>query len=133
MNFKLSLTSSGRNGTRVSVRRVVLNLFAALFLVLGAQAQSSGEPMGVVQGTVSNAVNGSPLGRAKVTIRGTAQEALTDDDGRFFLPGAPAKAIELDVSYLGFGSQTARVTVLPGGQVAQDFQLSRERTGRRSA
>ncbi len=133
MNSKLSLTSSWRNGTRITFRRVLLSLWVSLTFVLGGQAQSSGEPMGVVQGTVSNAVNGSPLGRAKVTIRGTAQEALTDDDGRFFLPGAPAKAIELDVSYLGFVSQTARVTVLPGGQVAQDFQLSRERTDRRSA
>ena len=89
--------------------------------------------MGVVQGTVSNAVSGSPLGRAKVAIRGTAQETLTDDDGRFYLRGAPAKDIELEVSYLGFGSQTSRVTVPPGGQVAQDFQLSRQGTDRRGA
>lgn len=89
--------------------------------------------MGAVQGTVSNAVSGSPLGRAKVAIRGTAQETLTDDDGRFYLRGAPAKEIELDVSYLGFGSQTSRVTVPPGGQVVRDFQLSREGTDRRGA
>ena len=89
--------------------------------------------MGAVQGTVSNAVSGSPLGRAKVAIRGTAQETLTDDDGRFYLRGAPAKDIELEVSYLGFGSQTSRVTVPPGGQVAQDFQLSRQGTDRRGA
>jgi TonB-dependent receptor len=110
-----------------------LILFASLFFILGAQAQSSGEPMGAVQGTVSNAVSGSPLGRAKVAIRGTAQETLTDDDGRFYLRGAPAKDIELEVSYLGFGSQTSRVTVPPGGQVAQDFQLSRQGTDRRGA
>ena len=89
--------------------------------------------MGAVQGSVSNAVSGSPLGRAKVAIRGTAQETLTDDDGRFYLRGAPAKVIELEVSYLGFVSQTSRVTVPSGGQVAQDFQLSRESTDRRGA
>lgn len=89
--------------------------------------------MGAVQGTVSNAVSGSPLGRAKVAIRGTAQETLTDDDGRFYLRGAPAKDIELEVSYLGFVSQTSGVTVPPGGQVARDFQLSREGTDRRGA
>jgi hypothetical protein len=70
-----------------------LNLFASIFFMLGAQAQSSGESMGAVQGTVSNAVSGSPLGRAKVAIRGTARETLTDDDGRFYLRGAPAKEI----------------------------------------
>ena len=89
--------------------------------------------MGAVQGTVSNAVSGSPLGRAKVTIRGTAQETLTDDDGRFYLRGAPAQEIELEVSYLGFGSQRSRVTVPPGGQVAQDFKLSRQGTDHRGA
>jgi TonB-dependent receptor len=89
--------------------------------------------MGAVQGSVSNAVSGSPLGRAKVAIRGTTRETLTDDDGRFFLPGAPAKDIELEVSYLGFASQTSRVTVPPGGQAAQDFQLSREGIDRRGA
>ncbi len=133
MNAKPSLTSSWPRVTRVSVRRVVLSLFGSLAVVLCGQAQSSVDPIGAVQGTVSNAVSGSPLGRAKVAIRGTAQETLTDDDGRFFLRGAPAREIELEVSYLGFVSQTRRVTVRPGGQVAQDFQLSREATDRRGA
>ena len=104
-----------------------------LTFALGGYAQPAGGPLGAVQGTVSNAVSGSPLGRAKVAIRGTTQETLTDDDGRFFLPGAPAKDIELEVSYLGFASQTSRVTVPPGGQAAQDFQLSREGIDRRGA
>ena len=116
----------------MALPRVVLSLLGSLTFVLGGHAQSSGEPMGAVQGSVSNAVSGSPLGRAKVAIRGTAQETLTDDDGRFYLRGAPAKVIELEVSYLGFVSQTSRVTVPSGGQVAQDFQLSRESTDRRS-
>ncbi len=133
MNSKLSLTFSWRDGPRSAVRRVVLSLLGFLTFVLGGQAQSSSEPTGAVQGTVSNAVSGSPLGRAKVTIRGTAQETLTDDDGRFFLRGVPARDIELDVSYLGFGSQTSRVTVPPGGQVVRDFQLSRAGTDRRGA
>ena len=117
----------------MALPRVVLSLLGSLTFVLGGHAQSSGEPMGAVQGSVSNAVSGSPLGRAKVAIRGTAEETLTDDDGRFYLRGAPAKVIELEVSYLGFVSQTSRVTVPSGGQVAQDFQLSRESTDRRGA
>lgn len=108
-----------------------MNLFVSLFFVLGVQAQSPGVPTGAVQGTVSNAVSGSPLGRAKVSIRGTAQETLTDDDGRYYFGGAPAKEIELEVSYLGFGSQTSRVTVSSGGRAVQDFQLSRNGTDRR--
>ncbi|MDI1248293.1 MAG: TonB-dependent receptor [Lacunisphaera sp.] len=119
------------NGKRFTVLRMGLALFATFALALGSHAQSPAEPLGAVQGTVSNAVSGAPLGRAKITIRGTAQEALTDDDGRFYLRRAPAKDIELEVSYLGFVSQTLRVTVPQGGLAAQDFQLSRERTDRR--
>ena len=85
MNSKFSLTSSSRKGTSSAFRRVALCLFASLTFVLGGQAQTSSEPAGAVQGTVSNAVSGSPLSRAKVTIRGTAQASLTDDDGRFYL------------------------------------------------
>jgi len=133
MNSKLSLTSPWRDGPRISFQRVVLSLLASLTFVLGGRAQSLGEPVGAVQGTVSNAVSGSPLGRAKVVIRGTAQETLTDDDGRFFLRGAPAREIELEVSYLGFTSQTTRLTVPPGGQVARDFQLRRGAADRRGA
>ena len=39
----------------------------------------------------------------------------------------------MEVSYLGFGSQRSRVTVPPGGQVAQDFKLSRQGTDHRGA
>ena len=133
MHRELSFTSSWPLGMRSAVRRFVLSLLVSLTCVLGGQAQSSGDSVGVVQGIVSNAVSGSPLGRAKVAVRGTAQETLTDDDGRFFIRGAPAREIELEVSYLGFVSQTSRVTVPPGGQVARDFQLSREGAGRRGA
>ena len=117
----------------MAVRRVVLVLLGSLAFSPDGQAQSPGEPLGAVQGTVSNAVSGSPLGRAKVAIRGTAQETLTDDDGRFYLQGAPAREIELEVSYLGFASQSSRVTVPPGGQVARDFQLTRGGSERRGA
>jgi len=133
MHPEFSFPSSGPNGTRINFQRVVLSLLVSLTFVLGGHAQSLGEPGGAVQGTVSNAASGSPLGRAKVVIRGTAQETLTDDDGRFFLRGAPASEIELEVSYLGFTSQTTRLTVPPGGQVARDFQLRRGAADRRGA
>jgi iron complex outermembrane receptor protein len=113
--------------------RAALSLLGFIVSAPGGRAQSPGEPAGSVQGTVSNAASGSPLGRAKVAIRGTAEETLTDDDGRYQLRGTPAKDIELEVSYLGFVSQTSRVTVPRGGLVARDFQLSREGTGRRGA
>ena len=93
--------------------------------------EASAEAGGTIEGMVFNAVSGSPLSRAKVIIRGTDQGTLTDDEGRFYLRGVPAKDVELEASYLGFVSQTLRVSVAQGGLVARDFQLAREGTIRR--
>lgn len=131
MNPNPTVTSPCSTGTWSSVCRLFWSLFALASVALDGRAQAAGEATGEIQGTVTNAVSGSPLGRAKVTIRGTAQEALTDDDGRYYFKGAPSKDIALEVSYLGFVPQTLRVTVPTGGLVAQDFQLRREGTAGR--
>lgn len=98
----------------------------------GSSPQIAGEARGTLEGTVSNQASGLPIGRAKVLIRGTAQEILTDDEGNFRFREIPAKALELEVSYLGFVSQIAMVTVPPGGVIAQNFQLSREGRDKRN-
>jgi iron complex outermembrane receptor protein len=131
MNPNPIVTSPCPTGTWISVCRLFWSLVAFAAIALDGRAQAAGEATGAIQGTVTNAVSGSPLGRAKVTIRGTAQESITDDDGRYYFKGAPSKDIALEVSYLGFVAQTLRVTVPQGGLVAQDFQLRREGTAGR--
>ena len=111
--------------------RIGLALFATFAFALGSQAQSPAGPKGTLEGTVYNQASGLPISRAKVVVRGTAQEVLTDDEGNFRFHEIPAKGLELEVSYLGFVSQTVAVTVPPGEAVAQDFRLSREGAGAR--
>jgi iron complex outermembrane recepter protein len=88
-------------------------------------SQPPADPKGTLEGTVYNRTSGSPISRAKVSIPGSDRVALTDDEGRFRFYGAPAGEVELEVSYLGFVSQTAIVKVQPGAVVSREFQLSR--------
>lgn len=132
-----------RNLLQCSVRALLalIGFAATPFVTLHAQSHSpagSGSAQalagsnGTVEGTVYNQASGSPISRAKVIIRGTTQEVLTDAEGNFRFHETPAKDVELEVSYLGFVPQTAMVTVSQGGVVSQDFQLSREGTDKRN-
>lgn len=79
---------------------------------------------GAIEGRVRNATNGVALNNARVTIEGTALEALTDADGRFRLAAVPAGAAHLRVTYTGLEAQTATVAVAPGSVASRDFELS---------
>jgi TonB-dependent receptor len=98
---------------------------ALLFFTPPARAQVARAPEpGTVEGTVYNATNGLPLARAKVALEGGAAETLTDEQGHFSLAGLPAGERRLEVSYLGFATQSTGVTVAPGGTAVRDFQLT---------
>ncbi|MDR0352615.1 MAG: TonB-dependent receptor [Opitutaceae bacterium] len=88
---------------------------------------------GGVEGVVYNSTNGLPVGRARVAVGGADMETLTDDEGRFFFLNIPAGAARLEVSYLGFASQTAAVTVEPGKTAVRDFQLALRDSARAAA
>ncbi|WP_334319138.1 TonB-dependent receptor [Termitidicoccus mucosus] len=86
-----------------------------------AQATAGG-----IEGAVYNSTNSLPVARARVAIKGTWQETLTDDDGRFLFADIPAGETTLVVSYLGFDPRTAVVTVEAGKTATCDFSLLRE-------
>ncbi|OAM89760.1 TonB-dependent receptor [Termitidicoccus mucosus] len=111
-----------------------LVLFAAGFASAPAQAQpAQATGAGVVEGVVYNSTNGLPVGRVKVSIKSIGEETLTDDEGRFIFINVPAGAAELEVSYLGFDSQTATLTVEAGKTATRDFQIVREGSARSRA
>jgi TonB-dependent receptor len=132
---KLSLPVPFRafHGLASRLRLFQLALLCLLFLS-PAFGQSAGEAnIGTIEGTVYNVASGLPLGRAKISIKGTWQETLTDDEGRFQFSGISAGETQLEVSYLGFNPQTATVTVTPGTAVSHDFQLAREGSAKSGA
>lgn len=68
---------------------------------------------GRLAGTVVEAGSGRPIRDASVRIAGLGQ-ALTDDDGRFEVPGLPAGLVELRVEALGYDPRIVPVTVQAG-------------------
>lgn len=107
-------------------------VLATVFASTPALAQSAtAAGSGGIEGAVYNSTNSLPVGRAKVSIKGTNQETLTDDEGRFYFQNITASTVELEVSYLGFNSQTASVTVETGKTTVRDFQITREGLARR--
>ncbi len=116
------------------LRLAALVFFAAVCVSVPAPAQPAGTAgVGSIEGVVYNSTNGLPVGRAKVRIKSIGDETLTDDEGRFRFINVRAGATDLEVSYLGFDSQTATVTVEAGKTAVRDFQIIREGSARSRA
>jgi TonB-dependent receptor len=99
-------------------------MVAAPFAFLAEAQPAEAAGTGGVEGVVYNSTNGVPVGRAKVGVRGSPQEVLTDDEGRYQFARLPSGEARLEVSYLGFDSQTVIVMVEPGKTAVFDFQLT---------
>lgn len=108
---------------------VILTALAALGTVRAAHAQAP-----AVTGVVHEAppTERTPIAGARVAVRGRADAvAITDDQGRFTLPVAPAAALDLEVTRDGF--EPARVPVIDGTRgldvallpVPKDIQVTR--------
>ncbi len=103
----------------------LLVLTCALLFPSDLSAQAGGTAM--VSGRVENAVSGSALNLARVTVAATGQEVFTNEYGEYFLSGLPAGRVELIFSYTGMASQTVAVELVPGASVVQDVRLTTSR------
>ena len=92
----------------------------ALLTLLRAQPAAPG----VIEGRIVQAATGGALGNVRVSLEGSTREALTDDAGSYRLTGVPAGPVRLRASYVGFASSVETVTVLAGGVVTRDFELT---------
>ena len=80
---------------------------------------------GVVEGRVFDAATGDALRNARVTIEGTRNETLTNENGEFRLPNLPAGEVTIKATYGSMPPQMARVTLTGGSVQRQDFNLAR--------
>jgi iron complex outermembrane receptor protein len=97
---------------------------AVVFVVLGASAFAQSASVGSIQGRVQNATNGLYLKNARITVEGTAQEALTNEFGEYVLSEVPAGAVTLKVFYTGLEQESLNVNLQAGQTFEQDFRLS---------
>ncbi|CAN5648019.1 TonB-dependent receptor [soil metagenome] len=84
---------------------LVLLLLAVL--PLGAAAQETGS----ISGQVVDQATQQPLQGAQVTVAGTSIGTLTDQRGRFLIPGVPRGPRTVRVSLLGYRQETTEVNV----------------------
>ena len=107
----------------ISHRRVITPFVAALLLLapsLGAQQ---------VTGRVTNSQTGAPLAAVQVFIAGSGLGALSQQNGRYLLLNVPVGTHTLTTQRIGFGPQSAEITVAAGATVVRDFVMAEQALG----
>lgn len=77
-----------------------------------------------LRGTVTDADTGETLIGANVAVEGTTLGTATDLDGRYAIPGVPAGAQTIRISYTGYQTTTRDVTLQPGETATLDVTLT---------
>jgi len=81
------------------MRKIILTIFASLFLTLGINAQN------IVKGIVTDSNSGNPLQGVLVSILNTASIQNTGDDGIFILKDLPKGSYIVALKLIGYESQ----------------------------
>jgi TonB-linked SusC/RagA family outer membrane protein len=76
-----------------------------------------------VQGTVTDAVTGAPIPETRVSVTGTALQAVTDVQGAYRITGVRAGPATLQVRRIGYRTVELRVVLVAGQTYAGDAQL----------
>lgn len=101
-------------------------LLAAALLPLSAptaRAQGTAPATGTLTGAVRDDRNGDPLAYAHVMVLGTMLGASTREDGTFTVNAVPAGSYRVQVSVIGYESQTQPVVIPAGGTADVRFRL----------
>ena len=101
----------------------VINLFLFLLFCFMIISPAYSAEYGQITGKITEAKTGLELPGANIRLMGTKLGAASDLAGKFVIPRVPAGSFELKISYLGYETVTAQVTVTPGKRTSQDFSL----------
>ncbi len=78
---------------------------------------------GSIQGVIKDKSSGEPLTGANVIVRGTSLGAATDLDGKFLIRNLPIGKQTLVISYIGYNTITADITISANKTLEQNFSL----------
>ncbi|HTO94133.1 MAG TPA: carboxypeptidase-like regulatory domain-containing protein, partial [Bacteroidota bacterium] len=92
----------------------------ALHPVGGALAQHPG----TLSGVIKDSQTGDVLPGANVLLTGTGMGATSDVAGKYMVRTVPAGTYTVRVTYVGYTTVTASVTIPDGGDVKKDFRLA---------
>ncbi len=97
-------------------------LACALLSPLLALAQNSAT--GVITGRIFNPATGEYVRNAQVSIEGTTRSVASEGGGTYLLPDVPPGPVNVRVTYTGYTTATAAVSVTAGGTTTRDFELT---------
>ena len=101
-----------------------LRFVALCAMVFGLGAASlQAQTTGMIRGSVRDGVTGRPLQGAQLTIMGTSQGALSNDQGEFLLLGVPAGTQTIRVLYIGYRTYEQTLEVAAGETSTVSFQM----------
>jgi len=83
-----------------------------------------GAQTGRIEGTVSDAEDGTALVGAAVVVLGTALGTVSNSEGRFVLERVPVGQVRLTANLIGYRPATLRTTVAPGETSRLAFRLA---------
>ena len=111
-----------------SRRSRVAGFAAALLLAVAAfpaaQLLPAQEPPGRLLGRVLDHSNGKPLAGARVSVKDTELNAISDNAGAFVLENVPAGLQSVEVELIGYGTRTVPVRVLSRETMEAELRLS---------
>ena len=99
--------------------RLVRGLLVGLFLMPGVLFAQSG----ALEGRITDAQTGDPLPGASVHVVGTSLGTATDIEGRYRLVNLEAGERTIRISYVGYQSHEAMVTIAAGETITYDAVL----------
>jgi TonB-linked SusC/RagA family outer membrane protein len=116
-----------RRGSMGTVFRSAVVVALAVASSLGSpptlHAQVATPTSGSVEGRVTTAASGQPVGGVQVFVAGTTLGALTSPTGDYRIVGVPARQVELRTRLIGFAPGSRTVTVTAGQALRADFTL----------
>jgi CarboxypepD_reg-like domain len=98
-------------------------LLATLALA-GSRPLHAQEPPGRLLGRVVDHSNGKPLAGARISVKDTDLNAISDNSGAFILENVPAGLQSVEVELIGFESRTVPVRVLSRETMEAELRLS---------
>ena len=98
-------------------------LASAIALLLCLCAPLAAQTTGTITGRIFNPASGEYVRNARISVEGTGLQAVSEDGGAYVLGGLPAGTVRLNVTFTGYRTETATVTVAAGAAVTRDFEL----------
>jgi outer membrane receptor protein involved in Fe transport len=109
-------------GLRIdALRRLAVLGFSLLLL---SPSLAPAQTVGKVEGTIRDRDTGIPLAGAQVLITGTRLGNIADESGYYFINNVPVGPRAVEVSLLGYQSESQQHLILAGQTTTADFALS---------